>query len=182
MRPTIVFPPEAVWHALTHFEALDGAVRQELVDAGFDDGQVDAQLRLPGSKFFASFATSPQAVVARLETWFPERFDRMQPDAYGRIRLSFECIQPVGSQSVVDEQELTCGERQTIRREWRNGCPVRTVRMNRVVPACMCQLILAPGRDGVYFCTVFPGELAPPLPRSEKEAPDPYWQTHLFVR
>lgn len=88
MRPTIVFPPEAVWHALTHFEALDAAVRQELVDAGFDDGQVDARLRLPGSKFFASFATSPQAVVARLEAWFPERFDRMQPDADGRIRLS----------------------------------------------------------------------------------------------
>ena len=182
MRPTIVFPPESVWHALTHFEVLDGAARQELVNFGFDDEQIDAQLHLPGSKFFASFATSPQAVVACLEAWFPERFDRMQPDADGRIRLSFGCSRPVGSQSVVDEQELTCEERQTIRREWRNGCPVRTVRMNRVVPACMCQLILAPGRDGVYFCTVFPGELAPPLPRSEKEAPDPYWQTHLFVR
>lgn len=178
----IIFPADAIYHSLTHFELLDSAIRKQLHDAGFDDTQIDAQLLVPGSKFFSLFATSPQMAVDKLKMLFPSQFINAQPESDGRIRLSFDCGEYIGNQNVVDEHVLTDCEKRTIRKDIRNGCPVRTVRMERVIPTRMCQLILTMQDDTGYLCSLFPGELAPPLPRSENEVPDPYWKTHLFVR
>jgi len=63
----------------------------------------------------------------------------------------------------------------------RNGCPVRTVRTSRTISTGACQLILErTGEAGYALRTLFPGELAPPLPLPG-EAPDPFWATHLLI-
>ena len=179
---TIIFPPSAVFHSLTHFETLNKRVRDELCHNGFDHTQIDTQLQIPGSKFFASFATSPQEVVSLLREHFPEEFSHIRPDADGRVRLSFDCGVIIGNQNIIDESELTPTERESIRVEERNGCPVRTVQIERLIPTRICQLIMDMHGDTGYLCSLFPGELAPPLPRSDTETPDPYWTSHLFIR
>lgn len=178
----IIFPADAVYHSLTHFEVLDSAIRKQLRDAGFDDTQIDAQLLTPGSKFFSSFGTSPQMIVDKLRMLFPLLFTKANPESDGRIRLSFDCGEYIGNHNIVDEQILTDCEKQTICMDIRNGCPIRTVWMERVIPTRMCQLILAMQDNTGYLCSLFPGELAPPLSCSGNEALDPYWRTHLFIR
>ena len=179
---TIIFPPNAVFHTLTHFETLDERVRAELCDNGFDHMQIDSQLQKPGSKFFSSFASSPQEVVSLLREQFPEEFSHIHPDDDGRARLSFDCGKIIGSQNVVDETELLPAEKETIRVETRDGCPIRTVKTDRIIPTRRCQLIMGISNNIGYLCSLVPGELAPPLPRSATETPDPYWTTHLFIR
>lgn len=178
---TIYFPSEAVFHTLTHFKVLDDAIREDLRDAGFRDGLIDEQLRKSGSKFFASFARSPQEAVRRLRQLFPDMFVNERPDADGKIRLSFRCLQPIGCLGVIEEADLTPEERLTIREERRNGCLIRTVQIARVTKTCECQLILTGNQGHFYLCSLFPGELAPPLPRIGA-IPVPYWTTHLFVK
>ena len=78
-------------------------------------------------------------------------------------------------------RELTPAERATVRNILRNGCPVRTVRTSRTISTGACQLILErTGEAGYALRTLFPGELAPPLPLPG-EAPDPFWATHLLI-
>lgn len=179
-RIHINFHSDAIFHALTHFSALDSAVRRELVGSGFTDEEIRRQLDASGSKFAESFARSPQQAVDRLLRAFPDRFAGLHPDPDGRLRLSFAFDSPIGHANVIEKAALTAGELGTLRLEKRNGLIVRSVKTDRQLPACECQLILASGDGGYEFCSVFPGEPAPPLPREGETSI--YWDTHLFIR
>ena len=161
----ISYSPETLFHVLTHFETADEALRDSLRRAGFTDEAIDGQLRMPGSKFLRTFALSPQEAVARLQRDFPESFTALHP----------------GTSGLAADAELTPAERAAVRNILRNGCPVRTVRTSRTISTGACQLILErTGEAGYALRTLFPGELAPPLPLPG-EAPDPFWATHLLI-
>ena len=164
----ISYSPETLFHVLTHFETADEALRDSLRRAGFTDEAIDGQLRMPGSKFLRTFALSPQEAVARLQRDFPESFTALHPGADGRVRLSFRYDEPVGTSGLAADAELTPAER-------------ATVRTSRTISTGACQLILErTGEAGYALRTLFPGELAPPLPLPG-EAPDPFWATHLLI-
>lgn len=177
---SIIIPLEAVFHVLTHFSEIDSEIRGKLQQTGFTDKQIDSQLQTPGSKFYATFARSPQEIIDKLQSEFPEIFAKAQPDVHKRLRLSFHIGTPIGTCQVIPEEILTAEERATIRHEIRNGCAIRTVCTPRKISTDECQLILSVQSGSYYLCTLFPGELAPPLPK-EGEQPDPYWSTHLFI-
>ena len=161
--------------------AADEALRDSLRRAGFTDEAIDGQLRMPGSKFLRTFALSPQEAVARLQRDFPESFTALHPGTDGRVRLSFRYDAPVGTSGLAADAELTPAERATVRNILRNGCPVRTVRTSRTISTGACQLILErTGEAGYALRTLFPGELAPPLPLPG-QVPDPFWATHLLI-
>ena len=167
----ISYSPETLFHVLTHFETADEALRDSLRRAGFTDEAIDGQLRMPGSKFLRTFALSPQEAVARLQRDFPESFTALHPGA----------DEPVGTSGLAADAELTPAERAAVRNILRNGCPVRTVRTSRTISTGACQLILErTGEAGYALRTLFPGELAPPLPLPG-QAPDPFWATHLLL-
>ena len=175
----ISYSPETLFHVLTHFETADEALRDSLRRAGFTDEAIDGQLRMPGSKFLRTFALSPQEAVARLQRDFPESFTALHPGTDGRVRLSFRYVTIPGFYD--DVRELTPAERATVRNILRNGCPVRTVRTSRTISTGACQLILErTGEAGYALRTLFPGELAPPLPLPG-QVPDPFWATHLLI-
>lgn len=177
----ISYSPETLFHVLTHFEVADESLRDSLRRAGFTDEAIDGQLRMPGSKFLRSFARSPLEAVARLQWDFPGSFTALHPDTDSRVRLSFRYDEPIGTSGLAADAELTPAERATVRNILRNGCPVRTVRTSRTIPTGACQLILErTGADGYALRTLFPGELAPPLPLPG-EAPDPFWTTHFLI-
>ena len=97
------------------------------------------------------------------------------------MRLSFRYDEPVGTSGLAADAELTPAERATVRNILRNGCPVRTVRTSRTISTGACQLILErTGEAGYALRTLFPGELAPPLPLPG-QVPDPFWATHLLI-
>ena len=177
----ISYSPETLFHVLTHFETADEALRDSLRRAGFTDEAIDGQLRMPGSKFLHAFARSPQEAITRLQRDFPGSFTALRPEADGRVRLSFRYDEPIGTSGVTADAELTPAERATVRTILRNGCLVRTVRISRAIPSGTCQLILErTGETGYALRTLFPGELAPPLP-VPGETPDPFWATHLLI-
>ena len=177
----ISYSPETLFHVLTHFETADEALRDSLRRAGFTDEAIDGQLRMPGSKFLRTFALSPQEAVARLQRDFPESFTALHLGTDGRVRLSFRYDAPVGTSGLAADAELTPAERAAVRNILRNGCPVRTVRTSRTISTGACQLILErTGEAGYALRTLFPGELAPPLPLPG-QVPDPFWATHLLI-
>lgn len=180
MDVEITYPSWALFHALSHFESPSERYRDELLRAGYTDAQLEAQMAVVGSKFDRSFACSPQEVVDRLMERFSETF-RTAPDSDGRVRLSFVWPTRVGTAGVVEESLLNDEERLSIRSERRGASPVRTFRTERSFPTDDCQLILQGAYPHFTLVSLFPGEAAPKLP-VEGETPDPYWQTHLFIR
>jgi len=132
------------------------------------------QQDLPGSKFYCE---SPEDMLEEALRLFPETFHEAKPDADGRIRISLTFPREIGVSNVVSIDELTDEEKERIEIIDRNGTIVRSVKTGRVIPTRECQIILS---EDWHLITMFPGELAPPLPDSP-DISDEYWDHHVFI-
>lgn len=132
------------------------------------------QQGLPGSKFYAE---SPEDLLNMAQQLFPETFSNAKPDADRRIRISLFFPEEVGVSNVVRIDELTEEERKRIEIVDRQGRKVRSVKTDRVIPTHKCQIILS---EDWHLITMFPGEMAPPLPDSP-DIHDDYWDNHVFI-
>ena len=132
------------------------------------------QRDLPGSKFYAE---SPNELLDEAMRLFPEKFKEAKPDNDGRIRISLTFPEIIGVSNVVCIDELTEEEKNRIEIVDRQGRKVRSVNTERVIPTTECQIILS---SDWHLVTMFPGELAPPLPPSP-DVHDEYWDNHVFI-
>ena len=147
----IVIPPQVRSHLVSHF----------LPD-------------MPGSKFFFQ---SPEDLLNKAQTLYPSKFKEAIPDSDGRIRITLIFPEVIGISNVVSINELTEDEKDTIEIVERQGKKVRVVKMSRIVPTKECQIILS---EDWQLITMFPGEMAPPLPDSP-DSHDEYWDNHVFM-
>lgn len=129
---------------------------------------------LPGSKFYAE---SPEDLLNMAQQLFPETFSNAKPDAGGRIRISLTFPEEIGVSNVVSIEELTEEEKDRIEIVDRQGRKVRSVKTDRVIPTNECQIVLS---EDWHLITMFPGEMAPPLPESP-DIHDEYWDNHVFI-
>lgn len=132
------------------------------------------QKDLPGSKFYAA---SPKELLDAAQLLFPETFCNAKPDADGRIRISLTFPDEIGVSNVVSIKELTEEERSRIEIVERQGLKVLSVKTDRMIPTHDCQIILS---EDWHLITMFPGEMAPPLPKSP-DIHDDYWDFHVFI-
>jgi len=132
------------------------------------------QQDLPGSKFYSE---SPEDLLDEAMRLFPNVFHVAKPDSDGRIRISLHFLKEIGVSNVVSVDELTDDEKERIEIIDRNGKKVRSVKANRIIPTHECQIILS---SNWHLITMFPGELAPPLPDSP-DIHDEYWDNHVFI-
>ena len=150
-KPKIFISPEAREHLALHF-----------------------QQNLPGSKFYSE---SPEDLIKESMRLFPEVFCEVKPDVDGRIRVSLTFPREIGVSNVVSIDELTDKEKKRIKIVDRNGKKVRSVKSDRTIPTHECQIILS---SDWQLITMFPGEMAPPLPDSP-DIHDEYWDNHVFI-
>lgn len=129
---------------------------------------------LPGSKFFAD---TPEALLELAQQLFPEIFSNAKPDVDGRYRISLTFPEEIGVSNVVSVDELTDEEKDRIGIIDRQGKKVRSVKTDRIIPTHECQIILS---EDWQLITMFPGEMAPPLPPSP-DIHDDYWDCHVFI-
>lgn len=128
----------------------------------------------PGSKFFCH---SPEELLDKSMVLFPEKFSNATPDDDGRIRISLTFPEEIGVSNVVNINDLTEEEKNRIEIIDRQGKKVRSIKTDRVIPTHDCQIILT---SDWRLITMFPGEMAPPLPDSP-DIHDEYWDNHVFM-
>ena len=129
---------------------------------------------MPGSKFYSE---SPEGLLEEAMRLFPEIFRKAKPDDDGRIRISLTFPREIGVSNVVSVDELTDEEKNRIEIVDRSGKKVRSVKTDRTIPTHKCQIILS---NDWQLITMFPGEMAPPLPDSP-DIHDEYWDNHVFI-
>ena len=132
------------------------------------------QQDLPGSKFYSE---SPEDLLEEAIRLFTMIFREAKPDEDGRIRISLTFPREIGVSNVVSLEELTDDEKKRIKTVDRHGIRVRSIKTNRIIPTNECQLIFS---SKWQLITMFPGEMAPPLPESP-DIHDEYWDNHVFI-
>lgn len=129
---------------------------------------------LPGSKFSVG---PPERLLQTIVDRFPETISNATVNNGCKI-VSLTFPFNIGTCNVIPLTELTPEEQSTLHLEHRGESIVRCAISSRQFPTDSCQLILD---DKNQVITVYPGELAPPLP-SSPDIPDPYWDKHVFIK
>ena len=173
----VICPAGSIFHCLSHFEMIDESSMQLLHAEGYNDTQINAQLSMLGSKFFSSFARSPMEAILKV---CPDINDmRFQPDSDGKVRLSFKYGQNIGTSNIIRIDALSREELSSFRTEERNGLLVNKVKTDKIVLTDECQLGLSANNGNYSVVTIYPGEMAPPLPGYGEK--NPFWNTHCFI-
>lgn len=126
-----------------------------------------------GSRFYSH---SPFELLSEAAFVYPDLFKNAVLCDDGRYRISIRFQKEIGKCSVVALSSLTEDELETLQHEKRDGSDVMTVKLDREIGTDECQLIFT--KDW-YLVTMFPGPLAPPLPRNGEFSE--YWNTHAFM-
>ncbi len=129
---------------------------------------------LPGSKFTVE---TPERLLQTVVDSFPGTISNATVNNGFKI-VSLKFPFNIGTCNVIPLTELTPEEQSTLHLEQRGESIVRCAISCRQFPTDNCQLILD---DKNQVITVYPGELAPPLP-PRPDIPDPYWDKHVFIK
>ena len=128
-----------------------------------------------GSVFYAK---TPADILTYAVFEFPGIFSDATPDPKdGRKRLSFIAKEVIGVSNVVHMNDLTPEEIAAITMEERDGVLVKIVQTNRTFPTKEFHIIL--DADNTII-TMFPGPMAPPLPKNGEYSE--FWDRHVFIR
>lgn len=128
-----------------------------------------------GSKFDNKYTLD--TLVSEIEKQFPKTLKYAKPDENGRYHISLTFSEVIGMSNVISIDELTNEEKKKIEIVDRQGKKVRSVKTDRFFPTRDCQIVLS---ADWRLITMFPGEMAPPLPDSPY-IHDEYWDTHVFI-
>ena len=188
LEPTnIKYRIDNAFHMLRHFEGMDEQLQTNLLRAGHVEKNIQAELALPGSRFFANFALDIQGLLNRI-CLYPsvilETGDR-------NIQLNGQ-VSPadfpngIGTRAVVHVDELSASERAAIFLRKNRGLDLLHLQVIKVPPTWEFTLVLRPTQQGHVFITAFPGSPALPLPqhrlgRKRQEECKAFWDKHVFL-
>lgn len=129
---------------------------------------------MSGSKFIFD---SPDKLLQIIVNEYPDTIRKASFNEYGCKVVSVTFPFVIGNNNVVSLGDLTEDELSTLQIIQRGETKARCIKSDRIIPTKECQLILDANNNVI---TVYPGELAPPLPDSPDIHND-YWDNHVFI-
>ena len=133
---------------------------------------------VPGSKFNCD---SPLLLLEEAVRINPGIFKEVTPESDNRARITIVFPREIGFTNVIAIKDLTAEEKKTIKAIDRGGKYARVAISDRDFPTKECQFVLELSGKSWYLITMFPGELAPPLPDTADKSPE-YWKDHVFTQ
>lgn len=149
---------------------IDNDTRCHVLDNHFNENAL-------GSKFKKSFTID--SLLDEAQKLFSASFKHASTDPHDgdKIKLSLVFPYEIGYCNVVHINELDEEERNSLSIVQRGKGQAKTIKSRRKFPTKECQIILS---QDWHLITMFPGEMAPPLPDSP-DIHDEYWDNHVFV-
>lgn len=168
---------EQAFYLLKHFTEIDLKTRNQFLEFGYSEDQINEQLHLIGSKFMTSFCQHPFEL---------EKFiGQMEPleqivQSNGRIASVYQFEKKIGTDQVIEKEHTQASE--IIHLE-RNGITIAAVE-RKELPSTN-HLVVVKSTQGAWI-TAFPGKYAPAFPSTwmsseELNFATIFWQNHLFI-
>lgn len=183
----ISYNDHTLFHLLRHFECINDNARRCLLERGYTDFEIDANLAMPGSKFHRSFATDIKSLI--LKCIGKEIIQTTCKHKYFEILLSFDTSlfkNGVGTLGVYDKQSLNelglLNPYLKMNREqflWHAA-------INKMPTTEQLTIVIKKQASANFLITAFPGVPTMPLPNPKMktellEAAKAYWSEKVFL-
>lgn len=184
---TITYNDRTLFHMLRHFESIHEDAIACLLNRGYQQKQIDAALKIPGSRFHSGFA---QDLKLLQQQWsHGQVISEAITGDYLQLHLKFEeanyplGIGKVGVVPIADLSKL--GASAVLIKENR-GVPLPHARVNLLPNTWEMSLVLKPQKNYHLLITAFPGTMALPVPNIQMKEADlkastQFWENHVFL-
>jgi len=173
---------------LRHFESVDDALLQLLLNNGYTQNQIQQELSLPGSKFFSHFAKDIKELLEKVLKYQHTKSTGINGNHIIDISIpQNEYPNGIGTKGVVSINEIPSEQKTQIFYEKNRNFPLAHLLVDTLPVTNQCTLILKPIPEGYAFITAFSGESAMPIPdykmsKSQFDACKAYWDGHVFLK
>jgi len=185
---SIQFTLQSQFHMLRHFESVDDALLQLLLNNGYTQNQIQQELSLPGSKFFSHFAKDIKELLEKVLKYQHTKSTGINGNHIIDISIpQNEYPNGIGTKGVVSINEIPSEQKTQIFYEKNRNFPLAHLLVDTLPVTNQCTLILKPIPEGYAFITAFSGESAMPIPdykmsKSQFDACKAYWDGHVFLK
>ena len=183
---------ETQFHILRHFNVINLLYKNELKEnLSCSNEKIEEQLKLTGSKFNYEFAINPKELINRIiekdKSLKPEIIEK-QDKIIIQIQYSKnKHINGIGTDSIININELSAVEKKSIQTEKRNENIVKTIKRKFEKTWQLNLIIGITDKNKYYIRTIFAGKFAPAFPNKENQSHEEYstskvfWKKHLFI-
>lgn len=184
----IHFTPQSQFHMLRHFESVDAATTQILLNNGYTQNQIQQELFLPGSKFFSHFAHDINELLEKILQHPYQKSTGINGNHIIESVLPIgEYPNGIGTKAVVSIEDISSLQQSQIFKEKNRNFALAHLLVDSLPVTNQCILILKPIPEGYAFITVFSGESALPIPdykmsKTQFDACKAYWDGHVFLK
>lgn len=168
---------EQAFYLLKHFTEIELKTRNQFLEFGYSEDQINEQLQLIGSKFLASFCQSPfelGKLIGQIEPL------EQIIQSNGRIASVYQFDMEVGTEQIIDRKTVN---QNAIFRLDRNGVLTDAIHLETL--PITNYLTVVRSNEGAWI-TAFPGNYAPAFPSNwmsseELNFATIFWQKHVFI-
>ena len=184
----IQFTPQSQFHMLRHFESVDDATIQLLLNNGYTQNQIQQELSLTGSKFYSHFAKDIKELLEKILQHPYQKSTGINGNHIIESVLPIdEYPNGIGTKAVVSLAEISSQQQSQIFKEKNRNYSLAHLLVDSLPVTNQCTLILKPISEGYAFVTAFSGESALPIPdfkmsKSQFDACKAYWDGHVFLK
>ena len=185
---SINFTPQSQFHMLRHFDSVDDATIQLLLNKGYTQNQIQQEFSLPGSKFFSHFANDIKELLEKILQHPYQKSTGINGNHIIESTLPIdEYPNGIGTKAVVSLAEISSAQKAQIFIEKNRNYALAHLLVDTFPFTNQCTLILKPISKGYAFITAFSGESAMPIPefkmsKSQFEACKAFWDGHVFLK
>ncbi|MCX6294149.1 MAG: hypothetical protein NT127_07640 [Sphingobacteriales bacterium] len=185
---SIKYTPQSQFHMLRHFESVDDATIQLLLNNGYTQNQIQQELSLTGSKFFSHFANDINELLEKILQHPYQKSTGINGNHIIELVLPIgEYPNGIGTKAVVSLAEISSSQKAQIFKEKNRNYELAHLLVDTLPVTNQCTLILKPIPEGYAFITAFSGESAMPIPdykmsKSQFDACKTFWDEHVFLK
>ena len=184
----ISYIPQSQFHMLRHFESVDDATLQLLLNNGYNQNQIQQELSLPGSKFFSHFANDINELLEKILQHPYQKSTGLNGNHIIESSMPFdEYPNGIGTKAVVSIDDISSAQKAQIFKEKNRNYKLAHLLVDTLPITNQCTLILKPIPEGYAFITAFSGGSAMPIPdykmsKSQFNACKAFWDGHVFLK
>jgi hypothetical protein len=173
---------------LRHFESVDDAILQQLLNNGYTQNQIHQELSLTGSKFFSHFAKDINELLEKILQHPYQKSTGINGNHIIESTLPIdEYPNGIGTKAVLSIDDISSAQQSQIFHEKNRNYKLAHLLVDTLPITNQCTLILKPISEGYAFITAFSGESAMPIPefkmsKKQFETCKAYWDGHVFLK
>ena len=187
-KENIKFGIESIFHMIRHFEKIHTEDIIKLSTAGYNQKQIDEELRVYGSRFYDLFANGIPALIKKASMSIYEQTTTINGNfQYYFPNTNINDNKKIGTVSVLPIEALSSEQKEKIYIQENRGYNLKHVKVDKLPETNEWTMILKPQSNKfLYFITAFPGLPALPIPRNDmninqKEDCIQFWDKHVFL-